>query len=298
MYKIFTPQSNSNDEFVFIAEWKFKNNEFVKKGDHLLSVETSKVVEEIFSENEGYLEKLYDENSKVKVGEVVGILNDKKKFNLNKNLNNKSIVFTEKAKNLIQKHNLDESLFNSENIIKEKEVLDYLKKNKKVSLNDEDFDQLIILFKKEEPYHSAIYIKDLGIIDLSLLGSKITKKEEYNFAGCKCNFFKLKTKNKEEMVNFLKEPAVLTEKIIKKEKSSKGWAMKAESANYILKFRNSRSKNIEDMNCIEWLVHGLEIGGIQIPEDVLTADRLKIWAEKKLIKVDRKNNLEIFQSLY
>ena len=298
MHKIFTPQSNVNDEFVFIAEWKFKNNEFVKKGDHLLSIETSKVVEEIFSENEGYLEKLYDENSKVKVGEVVGILNDKKKFNLNKNLNNKSIVFTEKAKNLIQKHNLDESLFNSENIIKEKEVLDYLKKNKKVSLNDEDFDQLIILFKKEEPYHSAIYIKDLGIIDLSLLGSKITKKEEYNFAGCKCNFFKLKTKNKEEMVNFLKEPAVLTEKIIKKEKSSKGWAMKAESANYILKFRNSRSKNIEDMNCIEWLVYGLEIGGIQIPEDVLTADRLKIWAEKKLIKVDRKNNLEIFQSLY
>ena len=74
--------------------------------------------------------------------------------------------------------------------------------------------------------------------------------------------------------------------------------MKAESANYILKFRNSRSKNIEDMNCIEWLVHGLEIGGIQIPEDVLTADRLKIWAEKKLIKVDRKNNLEIFQCLY
>ena len=52
------------------------------------------------------------------------------------------------------------------------------------------------------------------------------------------------------------------------------------------------------MNCIEWLVYGLEIGGIQIPEDVLTADRLKIWAEKKLIKVDRKNNLEIFQSLY
>tara|TARA_Y100000768_G_C23784702_1_gene589701 strand:- start:338 stop:727 length:390 start_codon:yes stop_codon:yes gene_type:complete len=128
MYKIFTPQSNSNDEFVFIAEWKFKNNEFVKKGDHLLSVETSKVVEEIFSENEGYLEKLYDENSKVKVGEVVGILNDKKKLNLNKNLNNKSTVFTVKAKNLIQKHNLDESLFNSENIIKEKEVLDYLKK--------------------------------------------------------------------------------------------------------------------------------------------------------------------------
>ena len=48
MYKIFTPQSNSNDEFVFIAEWKFKNNEFVKKGDHLLSVETSNLVARTF----------------------------------------------------------------------------------------------------------------------------------------------------------------------------------------------------------------------------------------------------------
>ena len=102
MHKIFTPQSNVNDEFVFIAEWKFKNNEFVKKGDHLLSIETSKVVEEIFSENEGYLEKLYDEKSKVKVGEVVGVLNDNKKLNLNKNQKNKKLYLHRKQKILLK----------------------------------------------------------------------------------------------------------------------------------------------------------------------------------------------------
>lgn len=298
MHKIFTPQSNVNDEFVFIAEWKFKNNEFVKKGDHLLSIETSKVVEEIFSENEGYLEKLYDEKSKVKVGEVVGVLNDNKKLNLNKNQKNKKTIFTQKAKNLIQKYNLDENLFNSENIIKEKEVLDFLKKNKKESLRDEDRDQLIILFKKGEPYHAAIYIKNLGIIDLSLLGSKITKVEEYNFAGCKCNFFKFKSKNKKEMINFLKEPAVLTEKIIKKEKSSKGWAMKAESADFILKFRDLRSKNLEDMNCIEWLVYGMELGGLNIPMEILTAERLFEWAKKNLEKIEKNDNEKFFSEQY
>ena len=50
MFNICIPQSNSNDTEVFIAEWKFKNNDLVKKGEHLFSVETSKVVEEIFAE--------------------------------------------------------------------------------------------------------------------------------------------------------------------------------------------------------------------------------------------------------
>ena len=56
MNKIVIPQSNTNDEYVFISEWKIDNNEFVNKGDHVLSIETSKVIEEIYSENTGYLE--------------------------------------------------------------------------------------------------------------------------------------------------------------------------------------------------------------------------------------------------
>ena len=80
MNKIIIPQSNTNDEYVFISEWKIDNNEFVNKGDHILSIETSKVVEEIYSEKTGYLEKLFDLNSKVKVGEVVAILNENKKY--------------------------------------------------------------------------------------------------------------------------------------------------------------------------------------------------------------------------
>ena len=57
---------------------------------------------------------LYDENSKVKVGEVIGILNDKKKLDLEKVVS-KKIIFTEKAKQLIKKHNLSEDQFSSKN---------------------------------------------------------------------------------------------------------------------------------------------------------------------------------------
>lgn len=296
MHKITTPQSNSNDEFVFIAEWKFKNNDFIKKGDHLLSIETSKVVEEIFSDNSGYLEKLYDENAKVKVGEVVGILNDKKKLDLEKKVVSKKIIFTEKAKQLIKKHNLGEDQFRSKKIVKEKDVLEILKSENKS--NNKDKDQLIILFKNKKPYHAAIYVENLGIVDLSLLGSKVSKIKDYNFSECKCNFFEIEVKEKEQMVNFFNEPAVLTDKIIKKEKSSKGWAMSAESADFILNFRNSRSKNTDDMNCIEWLVYGLEVGGIKIPNQVLTAERLNIWANENLKKVDKIDNLQFLRKFY
>ena len=130
MNKIIIPQSNTNDEYVFISEWKIDNNEFVNKGDHVLSIETSKVVEEIYSDNTGYLEKLFDLNSKVKVGEVVAILNENKK-NIKKIIKEiKKTTFTKKAQLLIQEHKIDKDVFNSKQIVKETDVKEYILKNK------------------------------------------------------------------------------------------------------------------------------------------------------------------------
>ena len=303
MYKITIPQSNSNDDFVFISEWKFKNNDFVKKGDHLLSIETSKVVEEIVSEHDGYLEILHKINEKLKVGEVAGYLNESKK-EIKKKLDDVPTAdnnFTNKAIKLINKHSLDKKIFKNNKIVRESDVIDYLSKNEQKNIINEknkDLDQLIILIKENKPYHAAIYLKDNGIIDLSLLGSKIEKIEEYNFAGCKCNFFEISFSNRDKALDFLKKPALLTDKIIKKEKSARGWFTKIESANYILEFRNKRSKNSDDMNCIEWLVYGLEVGGIKIPNQVLTAERLNIWANENLKRVNKKDNLQTFQKFY
>ena len=60
------------------------------------------------------------------------------------------------------------------------------------------------------------------------------------------------------------------------------WYKKTESANYILEFRDKRSKSPDDMNCIEWIAYALELGGLDIPENILTADRLQTWASKNL----------------
>lgn len=299
MNKIIIPQSNTNDEYVFISEWKIDNNEFVNKGDHILSIETSKVVEEIYSEKTGYLEKLFDVNSKVKVGEVVAILNENKK-NIKKIIKEiDKTTFTKKAQLLIQEHKIDKDVFNSKQIVKETDVKEYILKNKESHKIKEIFDQLIILKKEGEPYHAALFLYNEGIIDLSLLGSKTTPNiNDYNFGGCRCDFFKINLNKKKEVINFLKKPAILTDKIIKKEKSSKGWYKKTESANYILEFRDKRSKSSDDMNCIEWIAYALELGGLDIPENILTADRIQTWADKNLKKIDKDKNLNEFQKIY
>lgn len=297
MYKIFTPQSNSNDDFVFISEWKFENNDYINKGDHLLSVESSKVVEEIYSDYEGYLEKLYENNSKVKVGEALAVINSKKKVFSSNNHQKNNTIFTEKAKKLIKEYSLNNNDFNSKKIVKEIDVLNFIDSMKE-KLPNKQFDQLIILNKENLAYHAGVYLDGLGIIDLSLLGSKVSKINEYNFANCKCDFFKINIKNREKLTKFFQKPALLTDKIIKKEKSSKGWAMKTESADFILNFRQKRSKDLNDMNCIEWLIYGMELGGLEMPSDILTAGKLLDWAKKNLEKIKKEDNKKSFFEYY
>ena len=90
----------------------------------------------------------------------------------------------------------------------------------------------------------------------------------------------------------------MTDKIIKKERSSRGWSQKAESADYILKFRNIRSKKLDDMNCIEWIIRGLELNGTNIPDNILTVSSLLKWALENLISINKEENLKEFNHLY
>ena len=52
------------------------------------------------------------------------------------------------------------------------------------------------------------------------------------------------------------------------------------------------------MNCIEWLIRGLEINGTNIPDNILTASALLQWALEKLISINKEENLKEFQYLY
>ena len=293
------PQSNANDDEVFIAEWKYKHNDQVKKGEHLVSIESSKVIEEVFAPETGFLNIKSLKNEKVKPGQVIATINlEKNEVNSFKKEHTNEIIFTEKAKKIIKKNNIDKSLFTSIKIVKEIDVIKVLQdKNHKLGAN-KALNQLMILFKNDKAYHAAVYLKDFGLVDLSLLGSRITSVKDYNFDRCLCNFYSIGVSNMEKLVGFYKTPFLLTDKIIKKERTDKGWSQSVESADFILNFRSKRSKDLNDMNCIEWLCYGLELGGLQLPDKTLTATFLDDWAKDNLPTIQKEKNIEDFKYLY
>ena len=102
--------------------------------------------------------------------------------------------------------------------------------------------KLAIFLLDDYPYHSAIIIKEKKIADLSLLGSKVINFNMYDLSNYKNFIFKLNLKNQNQVINFLNKPMIISKKIIDKERSQRGWYKKKESADYILKFRNNRSR--------------------------------------------------------
>ena len=146
--------------------------------------------------------------------------------------------------------------------------------------------KLVVFLIDKHPYHAGIVIENKMIADLSLLGARLTSLTEFDFSNYKTKFFFLDLKNKKKVKKFINTPMMITKKIIDKERDSRGWFKTKLSSEYILTFRKKRSKNLSDLNCIEWIVMALEIGGYEMPDDILTAGKLLRWAKKNLNFVD------------
>ncbi len=293
--KIIVPLINSNEDEYKIVKWNFKNKDFVNKGDLIVTLESTKVAEEIQSDSSGYIQILSLEGSDTKAGNCIAKIYHDKNDIQEETIKPKErkIIITSKAKEIISKNKLSLDIFRDNKIIKEKDVLEILKKK-----NEKNRNMLLIFFRNKQPYHAGIFMENYGIADLSLLGSRITPINNYNFEDLKLRFFEIKVKNINNLVKFLKTPVTLTDKIIKKEKSLRGWFKTSQSADYILNFRKTRSKSIEDVNCIEWLVLALETISMDLPNNILTAEKLLCWSKENLNEVESKSNLDFFKNLY
>src|SRR5438874_13371279 len=62
-----------------VSVWHKKSGDFVNPGDALFTLETDKVSTEIAAETAGVLETIVPEGQEVKIGEVVGTIDDSKK---------------------------------------------------------------------------------------------------------------------------------------------------------------------------------------------------------------------------
>tara|TARA_B110000438_G_C15702707_1_gene601745 strand:- start:298 stop:744 length:447 start_codon:yes stop_codon:yes gene_type:complete len=145
--------------------------------------------------------------------------------------------------------------------------------------------KLVIFLLGNHPYHSAIIIDNQKIADLSLLGSKILELNLFDFSKYDTFFFNLNLKNSNAIISYLEKPIMISKRIIDMERSNRGWYKTKDSAEYILNFRSERSKDFNDMNCIEWIIYALELGHYKIPKNIMTASKLLEWSKINLKQI-------------
>jgi sugar O-acyltransferase (sialic acid O-acetyltransferase NeuD family) len=162
------PKMGVNDETLNLISIRISNGSLIKRGEILVTFESSKTTMDFESENEGYFYCLHSSSSTIKVTLPFALISDNplttnqlasfKNEYLSKEIDSDRIpvgyVFTDKAKELFLKSNLDINLFPKNLIIKEKDVLN------SISMND-DFSQLLNTYNE----HDIVLVGGAGLLE-------------------------------------------------------------------------------------------------------------------------------------
>tara|TARA_Y100001970_G_scaffold194304_1_gene236236 strand:- start:309 stop:1457 length:1149 start_codon:yes stop_codon:yes gene_type:complete len=189
--EILVEQVNVSDDEYQLVEVCVKTGVKVKKGEHLLSYESSKSVFEYESSESGFfyanpklkVEEFYD------VGFKLGVISKKELKNEELNNffmeerpqeenNNININLTKKARKLIEKNQIDVAVFKGANIVTEKHIQDYLNSETNSLLNIEYFEKLKINSKDKGGKKKKLAVIGAGKASLQLIDA-ILSNEEY-----------------------------------------------------------------------------------------------------------------------
>ena len=140
--------------------------------------------------------------------------------------------------------------------------------------------QIVIFIIDGKANHVGLSIPNHGLADLSLLGSRLIPWNGPSLPKGDRLFFTVQIPDPTQALAFLKRPGLLTPEIIKQEKACRGWHLTAEAPDFVRRLRDLRSRDPETMNCVEWIVFGLELGGLSMPLDILTPTDLLNWCNK------------------
>lgn len=159
MKKFFVEKLNPSDDTFKITDIYINSNSYVEKGELILSLESSKADIDIESENSGFLYFNVKKGDNINVGELFYIISEKeiknpeKYFKIQNSSTNKDFMISNKANYLLEKYKIKPELIDKK-IIKENDVLDYIKNSKNNSLvfdanlvlpNDKNKTSLVIL---------------------------------------------------------------------------------------------------------------------------------------------------------
>lgn len=131
--EVFMPRLGVNDDYVTLIKWNVKDGQIVSKGQKLASIETTKETSEVVAPTDGVIKITMKEGAEIEVGKCIAYITGEREIQ-GQEQNTKSIQIaenfkiTDKAKRLIEKYDIDVSVFPKDRIIKEKDVLALVKK--------------------------------------------------------------------------------------------------------------------------------------------------------------------------
>ena len=130
--KIIIPQLGVNDDEALLESWYVSSKTVVEKGDLLVSIETSKAIQDIESEYSGTIVLLVEEGNKAKINDPIAIVGDDLEellaFQMDYiiRMEKTNIHATEKAKIRAKEWGINLELMNISGIIKEKDVIAFV----------------------------------------------------------------------------------------------------------------------------------------------------------------------------
>lgn len=151
--KYYVEKFNASDDYFNVTELYVNQSEFVKKGELIFSLESSKADIDIESFKEGYLYYNFVKGQKINVGDLFYLVSDEKisdwesqfKNTLEASLNDLELLISNRAKKLIEANNLNPFDLNKKNI-KEIDVINFLNGLKRK--NFEDFGKKYLIKNK------------------------------------------------------------------------------------------------------------------------------------------------------
>ena len=91
----------------------------------------------------------------------------------------------------------------------------------------------------------------------------------------------------EAAIRFLEQPGQLCAPILEQERRARGWHLTIDAPDFVRTLRSTRSLDLEDMNCVEWIVRALELGGRPAPMSIMTPTELLHWCEAGCPETDQ-----------
>lgn len=129
--KYIAPKLSANDDQLKVSKLYFNNGDFVKKGEIIADLESTKIAHEIIADNDKKIYYYFKEGDIINVGETLAEQsNDVIDVSYDNNI---EPIFTKAALKLIQKNNLNKDLFISKKIVQSEDVHEILTVNEQIN---------------------------------------------------------------------------------------------------------------------------------------------------------------------